>query len=61
LATARCKTIGNTKVKRDAEAIALVPVESREGMGSCLPTTGPGKSFGAANEVLGKEGPHEKG
>jgi len=61
LATARCKTIDNTKVKRDAEAIAQDQVGSKEGMGSCPPTTGPGRFFGAANEVLGKERPHEKG
>jgi len=54
LAIVRCKTTANIKAKRDAEAIAQDQVGSREAMGSCLPTTGPGRFFGAADEVLGK-------
>jgi hypothetical protein len=61
LATALCKTIGNTKAKLDAEAIVLGQRGSREGMGSFRQTTGPARFFGAANEVLGKERPHKKG
>jgi hypothetical protein len=49
-----CKTIDNTEAPSVARAIALDQVGSREGMGSCLPTTGPGRFFGAADEVLGK-------
>ncbi len=55
LATAQCRTSGNTSRLNDEKAIVLAPVESRVGMESCPQTTGPGKSFGAADMALGKK------
>ena len=60
-AIAPCKTIDNTEAPSVARVIAPGPVESKEGTESSQQTTGPARFFGAANEVLGKEGPHEKG
>ena len=55
LATAQCRTSGNTSRLNDEKAIALAPVESRVGMESCLPTTGPVRCFGVAEVALGKK------
>jgi len=55
LATAQCRTSGNTSRLNDERAIAPGPVGSRVVTASCLPTTGPGKSFGAADMALGKK------
>jgi hypothetical protein len=55
LGTARCRTTASTKAKLDAKAIAPGRVESRVVTASCQQTTGPGKSFGAADMALGKK------
>ena len=55
LGTAQCKTFGNTSRLNDERAIVLGPVGSRVVTDSCLPITGPGKSFGAVNMALGKK------